>query len=171
MSRPARFKDLTEMKAAISITDNTKEMSTKAVPSFRITIEWYDVKLTLHLFKSHLKCHNGLGLTLHYGFWITIPPHPPKRELGARVPPAPNNLDMVNTDPTGQRVGTCLPLFYSGSAPKQRDLIPCPWSDTNNGKEPSQSDKLNLLLGKKKKNHGHCLIILSANHFNLVFSC
>lgn len=102
MSRPARFKDLTEMKAAISITDNTKEMSTKATPSLRITSELYDVKLTLRLFKSHLKCHNSLGLTLHYVFWITLPPHPPKRELGARVSPAPNSLDMVNTDPTGK---------------------------------------------------------------------
>lgn len=44
MSRLARFKDLTEMKAVISITDNAEEMSTKATPSLRIISEWYGAK-------------------------------------------------------------------------------------------------------------------------------
>lgn len=37
MSRLARFKDLAEMKAVLSITDNAEEMSAKATPSLRIT--------------------------------------------------------------------------------------------------------------------------------------
>lgn len=44
MSRLARFRDLTKMKAVISITDNAKEMSTKATSSLRIASEWYDIK-------------------------------------------------------------------------------------------------------------------------------
>lgn len=37
MSRLARFQDLTETKAALSITGNAEEMSTEATPSLRIT--------------------------------------------------------------------------------------------------------------------------------------
>lgn len=37
MSRLARFKDLSETKAVLSITDNAEEMSTKATPSLSIT--------------------------------------------------------------------------------------------------------------------------------------
>jgi len=44
MSSTARFKDLTKTKAVISITDNAKEMSTKATPSLRVTSEWHDIK-------------------------------------------------------------------------------------------------------------------------------
>lgn len=44
MSRLARFKYLTKMKAVISISDNAKEVSTKATPSLRITSAWYDVQ-------------------------------------------------------------------------------------------------------------------------------
>lgn len=60
MSRLAGFKDLSETKAVLSITDNAEEMSTKAAPSFRITS---DANIPHHaLFKSLLKCQDSLDL-------------------------------------------------------------------------------------------------------------